>query len=214
MMLGAAASGQYQDAQLWTGISVRYSPWKKWKVNLDEEARFSENLNRLNKINSELTVSYQINKIIDGGLLYKLIASHQPGGNFSLNHRFGAFLVAQKKFLGWSGTIRTSFQKTYPEFLHSSDWYDADNYVRILAELSRELKNKKTEPYTNIEFWYRLTSGEKAFIDQYRFTAGIKHKLNKRNRLDFFFRIQQELQVKDPLTAYVLGVGYGFTVRR
>jgi hypothetical protein len=213
LILSATAFGQYQDAGLWAGIMVRYEPNKKWKISLEEEARFFENISRLDKINSELTINYQISKLFDVGILYRLISNQISDGNFDFNHRFGTYLAVQKKYAGWTCSFSTAFQKTYPGFLTSREWYVPENYVRPLAEVSRVLKNKKTEPYANIEFWYRVATGEQAFIDQYRFTIGIKHKLNKSNRLDFFYKIQQELQVKDPLTAHIFGVGYRFIVR-
>lgn len=213
LILGTTVNGQYQDTRLWASLSIRYDLNKKWRISLEEEARFFDNISRLDKLNSELTINYQINKLLDGGILYRFISNQNIRGNFDFGHRFGAYLEAKKKYAGWDCSFKTAFQKTYPEFLHSGEWYISENYVRALVEVSRELKNKKTEPYTNIEFWYRITSGEQAFIDQYRFTIGIKHKLNKSNRLNFFYRIQQELQVDNPLTAYIFGIGYGFEVR-
>lgn len=209
----ATAFGQDQDVRLWSSLSVRYDLSKKWRISLEEEARFIENIGRLDKINSELTVNYQINKFLDGGVLYRLIANNHPDGYVYANHRFGAYLEVQKKYAGMRLSLKTSFQKTYPAFFRSGDWYLPENYVRAEGGVSRELKNKKTEPYTNLEWWYRIQSGDQSFIDRYRFTIGIKHKLNKNNRLDLFFRVQQELQVKDPLTAWIFGVGYQFKVR-
>ena len=119
----------------------------------------------------------------------------------------------QKKYGGWNGSLKATFQKSFSEFRHSDDWYVPENYVRGVAEVSRELKNKKTEPYTNIEFWYRVSAGEPAFVDQYRLAIGIKQKLNKRNRLDVFYKLQQELQVKNPSTSHIFGIGYRYIFR-
>jgi len=211
--LAAVAYGQNQDLRLWTSLSMRYEGIKKLKITLEEEARFFENISSLDKLNTEFTVSYKISKVFDAGLLYRLISNHKPGGSFSFDQRFGLFLEAQKKYAGWSFSCKGSFQKTFMEVMHAEHWETAENYLRPLAEISKELKNKNTEPYVNIEFWYRLKPGDQAFIDQYRFTAGIKHKLNKSNRLDFFYRLQQEVQVNNPLTAHIIGIGYRYTIR-
>jgi len=213
LVLNGTAYGQYQDARLWVSLSIRYDPGKKWKIALEEEARFFENISRLDKLNTELDLNYQISKLLDGGVLYRFISNTNSGPDFEFNHRIGAYLGVQKKYAGWAVTFKTAFQKTYPQFRRSDEWYLPENYVRAFAEVSRELKNRKSEPYTNIEFWYRIPAGEQAFVDQYRYTIGIKHKLNKSSRLDFYYRIQHEMQVKDPLTAHILGVGYRFTIR-
>lgn len=213
LILSLTAYGQNYDARMWTGLSIRYSPSKNWKITLEEEARFHNNISMLDKLNTELTINYQINKIFDGGILYRLISNKNPGGGFDFNHRFAAYLGAQKNYGRWTCTFSTAFQKTYAEFRHTDEWYKPESYVRPLAEISRQLKNKKTEPYTNIEFWYRVSGGGLAFVDQYRFTLGIKHKLNKSNRLNLFYLFQKEIQVKDPLVAHILGVGYRFFIR-
>jgi len=213
LVLSTAVYGQYQDARVWASLSVRYEPGKKWKLTLEEEARFSENAGRLDKLNTDLDINYQINKLIDGGLLIRLISKPDSRGNFDFNYRFSGYIGIQKKLAGWTGSLKSSLQKTWPRFQHSDNWYLPENYIRVLAEFSREFKNKKTGPYTGIEFWYRLRASEPDFIDQYRITIGIKHKLNKTNRLNFFYRLQHEMQVKNPLTAHIVGVGYRFSVK-
>ena len=213
LILSATVYGQNQDVCLWTSLSIRYDPGKKWKLSLEEEARFFENMSRPDKLNSELTIDYKINKLLNAGVLYRLITNLNPRKSFDFNHRISAYLGVQKKYAGFSCSLQTTFQKTYSEFQHSDGWYIPENYVRILSEVSRELKNKKTELYANIEFWHRIQTGDQDFIDQYRFTAGIKHKLNKRHRLDLFYKIQQELQVKNPLTSHIFGVGYRYNIR-
>jgi hypothetical protein len=204
---------QHRDAMLWAGFTVRYDLNKKWSLSLEEEARIYENISRLDKINSEFTVDYQVNKILDAGLLYRLISGYTPENHFESGHRFGAFIGAQKRLSGWNGSVKASFQQTYPAFHRSPEWQVAEKYIRLQAGISRQLKNKKTEPYTDIEFWYRIPDGEQVFADQYRLTIGIKQKLDKTNRLDLYYRLQQEMQVKDPLTAHIIGIGYRFIIR-
>ncbi len=209
---GPAASGQEQDARWWTSLSVRYDVNKKWRITLEEEARIFENISRLDKLNSELTVDYKINKILECGILYRLINSPDRIGNLDFNHRFSLFLGVEKKWAGFTWSGKAAFQKTYPRMHRTEDWSLSKDYIRVKAEVSRELKKGKTEPYTNLEFWYRTTAGGQSFTDQYRFTLGIKQKLNKSHRLDFFYKIQQDLQVKNPLTAHIFGIGYRYII--
>jgi hypothetical protein len=212
LLLSLDVQAQHQDARFWTSLSVRYDVSKKWRITLEEEIRFYENISRLDKLNSELTVRYQITKVLDAGMMYRLITENNFRGEIGLKNRFGFILQAKKKLFGWEGTLKTLYQKTYSGFRNSENWYIPENYIRTEIGISRELKNKKTEPYTNIEFWYRMLVAEPSFADQYRYTIGIKHKLNKYNRIDFYYRLQQDLQVSDPLTAHIFGVGYQFTI--
>jgi hypothetical protein len=213
LVFSQSVKSQHQDARFWTSLSIRYDVAKKWRITLEEETRFYENMSRFDKLNSELTVKYQISKPLDVGFFYRLITNNNSRREIELNNRLGIFMQAKKKYYNWEGSLKTLYQKTYFGFRNSEDWYLPENYIRAEVGISRELKNKKTEPYTNIEFWYRMPSVGQSFVDQYRYTVGVKHKLNKHNRVDFYYRLQQDLQLSDPLTAHIFGVGYQFTIQ-
>ncbi len=205
---------QHQDVQLWSSIGIRTDLTPKLRVSLEEEARYFDHLSRLDKLNTDLSLDYQLTQSISVGTLYRLIANRDAGGYFEMRHRFDVSVEFQKKVSDWTFGAQATAQKTYPEFNHSRDWYVAENYLRAEGEISRELKKTKTEPYVNLEFWYLLPQGKQAFIDQYRLTFGVKHRIKKINRLNFYYRIQQEIQVSDPLFAHIFGIGYTYIWNR
>jgi len=99
LLLCLDVQAQHQDARFWTSLSVRYDVSKKWRITLEEETRFYENMSRFDKLNSELTGKYQITKLLDAGILYRLITNNNSRREIELNNRFGFFLEA-KKLLG------------------------------------------------------------------------------------------------------------------
>jgi len=211
MIVSMPVAGQYQDLQLWSSVGIRTDITPKLRIGIEEEARFFENISLLDKLNSDLTVDYEIFDGVRVGLLYRLITNRQKDSDYELKHRFSASLAAEKQTGPWKLGVNLKLQKTYDEFLHSDDWYLPKNYFRVEGEVSRPLNRNRTEPYATLEWWYYLPQGQQAFFDQYRLTLGVKHKLAKDHRINVYYRIQQEIQVEDPLFAHVLGIGYLFT---
>jgi hypothetical protein len=205
---------QHQDIQLWSSIGIRTDITPKLRISLEEEARYFDQLSRLDKLNTDLSLDYQLTESIAFGTLYRLIANRDADGYFDMEHRFDVSVEFQKQVSAWTFTAQATAQKTYPEFNRSRDWYVAEDYLRAEGEISRELKDKKTEPYANLELWYLMPRGRQAFIDQYRLTFGVKHRIKKINRLNFYYRIQQEIQVNDPLFAHIIGIGYTYVWKR
>jgi hypothetical protein len=214
MLTSLPVIGQYQDLQLWSSAGIRAIITPKLRITLEEEARFFENISLLDKLNSDLTVDYELFNGVRVGMLYRLITNRDDDGSYTLKHRFSPFFGIEKQKGPWKLGATVKFQKTYDEFYHSDDWYLPKNYFRVEGEISRPLNSNRTEPYATLEWWFKMPQGQQAFFDQYRLTLGVKHKLAKDQRISVYYRIQQEIQVADPLFAHIIGVGYLFTWRR
>ncbi len=213
LLAGLSAHAQYSDARLWAGASVRWNATKKLRFTLEEEVRLFGNISRLDKLNTEITAGYRFGGLLEIGLLYRLIASYEPLGYFSTGHRLAVYLGLEENIYGWDCSVKGSFQETFGAPYRSENWELPEKYVRMEAEIAHVLFTKKTEPFVNLELWCRVATGDPAFIDQYRLTAGVQYKLNKRNRVDLFYRLQQELQVNNPLTGHIIGAGYRYYIR-
>ncbi len=199
---------QDKDAQLWASIMLKYDLNDKVQIRLEEELRFFENISRLDKANSELTLIYQLNKQWEAGTYYRLIINRDAEGYHSLKHRIALFTEYKKSFGFTSFKAKPMVQFTWPDFYRSENWQVPVNYLRFETGLSHELRNKKTVLFSDIEFWYSIRTGDPGFIDQYRFTAGLAQNMDRNNRIRIYYRFQQELQVTDPLTSHIIGIGY------
>jgi len=208
--LALSGQAQQQDLQMWVSAGFRADLSRKIRFSIEEEARYFENISRLDKLNSDLTLDYELTNSLSCGVLYRLISNRNANGYYDLDHRFNLHLEYQHSVRAWSFGAELKAQKTFDQFSGLTDRFLPENYIRVKGELSRLLIDRKSEPFVSLELWYYLPQGQNAFIDQYRLTAGLKYKVDKTNRLSVFYRIQQEIQVKDPLFAHILGAGYTF----
>ena len=72
-------------------------------------------------------------------------------------------------------------------------------------------KYKKYEPFVSTEIYYLLDNSGKYF-NRIRYKIGTDYELNKRNTINLFYMIQQELNSKNPVRAFILGLGYRYTL--
>jgi hypothetical protein len=82
-------------------------------------------------------------------------------------------------------------------------------YVRGLLEWTYSF-GKKAEPYIATEFFYR--TDEKPGIDRRRITIGIETRLRKAVSIEYFYRVQKELdEPLNPETEHILGFFLSYT---
>ncbi len=214
LVLPLNLGAQYQDLQLWSSVAFRTDLTTKLRVTIEEEARFFENISRLDKLNSDLVIDYRLFDNIRIRMLYRLILNGNKDGSFELNHRFSPAIGYQIRKGTWNIELFAKYQKTYEAFNRSADWYLPENHIRLEGEVSRLFNRNRTEPFAGLEFWYYMPQGQVPFVEQWRLTLGVKHKLGPDHRVRLYYRLQQETGVENPLLAHIIGVGYLFTWHR
>ena len=83
------------------------------------------------------------------------------------------------------------------------------NYNRNKIAVAFDL-DKKWSPYLAFEMYYYMNLEE---FDKNRYTLGVKFDLKDRNELSIYYRIQQEYNVNNPEMEYIVGIGFGHTLK-
>ena len=79
---------------------------------------------------------------------------------------------------------------------------------RHKAGLSYNIKGIPLTPVIEGEIFIPFTRKEPLFINEYRLWAGFEYAFNKRNSIGIKYGIQREINVSDPLTAYIVALKY------
>jgi len=205
--------GQQQDLQLWTRTSLKYDLNKKSRIYIEEELRFKNNIRHLSKLHTELGWRQKLSKQWKISGYYRLTNLRDSKGYFENRHRLSLQATWQPPVNILNFWISPRLQYTWHDFSRSPDWRIPEKYFRCEAGVSKKSINGKFEPHADVEAWYALRTGTVNIIDQYRLTLGLEYKIDRNRRWDFFYRYQQEIQVNDPLTAYIVGVAYTYLIR-
>lgn len=204
-----ALRAQQKDAGLWTNISMEVKVAKKLTVAVSQEFRFNENITELGTYFTDAGLGYKINKNIQVTANYRFIQKRRVDDSYSPRHRFYVDLKFQKKFNPFDLQFRTRLQDQYADIGRASDGGIAEYYSRNKLSLKLDI-NKPFEPYLSVELFSPLNYPRINAFDNIRSSAGVEYALSKHNNFDLFYMIQKELQVSNPITDFIVGVGYSY----
>jgi hypothetical protein len=77
-----------------------------------------------------------------------------------------------------------------------------------IKEYEYDIKNSPLAPFAEGEIFLNLGGNRNSGVTAYRTWIGIKYSVDKRNEISLKYGIDQELNVPDPLRAYIVALGY------
>jgi len=215
-------NAQYiEDAGLWSKFNIEKKITRSFSFNLNQEARFNENITRPNTFFTEFGTTYK-NKGFKVSATYRFAQKKLLSGFYSFRHRY--YFDLQFRFFKIkkvSLTNRIRYQSQYEDYYTSLRGKIPENYLRDQLVLKMELP-RKIKPYVAGEIFYRLkdldikepeiiTKSKRNKIDNWRGKAGVNYEFNLRNSLGIFYMIQQEMNVKRPVRDYIAGIEYNIS---
>lgn len=202
---------QEQDLELWTSIEVEKRLNKKLRLTFEEQARFNENISGFFKFNSDIGISYRINKYVKIGANYRLEQKKQPENYYSTRHRFTSDLILRYEVARFLFSYRNRYQHKYVDLYSSEDGSIPRTYNRSRIQAEYNIRKNPLTPYISYEFYFKLNNFEYNEIDTHRYTVGFEYSLNKRNDLDLYFRILKHVNVNRPVTSNIIGISYCYS---
>lgn len=215
---------------LWTSADVKKSFGKHWGLGAEVEYRTHDGFDGTDRITFALQGDYKFSFLkIDAG--YKYILGHTLDettrkGNiipsYWINRHRAYLSVSGKLKLGRFGlSLRERYQFTHrigkwvPKFASdgvtskSDEWISSKDKHTLRSRLFCEYSIKKSRftPFVSVEVYDNLSSGFE--VEKCRYTVGSEYKINKRNRLELFYRFIQGVEAGEENTN-VIGVGYSF----
>lgn len=198
-----ASHAQLTDNELWTSASVRYKVNKKWRVDMEENLRFNFTNSSLRVAFTEVGGRYTINKRFNARLFYRYngrpgrFNSHRLGFDFSASLRDKDFPLSAK--------YRFRFQNVVTE-VTGANRTNLRHKIGIKHNLS-----KLVDPWVSGEAYHRLNG--KNEIQKLRLTIGATWRANKRMDINTFYRLQQEVNVRNPLRQNIFGLGLEYDLK-
>jgi predicted porin len=203
--------GQQEDAGLWTNFSLQKDFGKDFSLTLSEELRLNENMTELGTVFTEISADYKLFKGFKAGLAYRYILKRQVEDYYSKRHRIVIDLSYRYKFDRLSLSIRERFNQQYSDVYSSETGMVPVNFTRTRLRVDYEIK-KSVSVFTSGEWFFEMESMDEFFYDNFRFVIGSEYAFNKRHAVEISYIINQEYNVKNELTSYIVGLAYKFTL--
>jgi len=205
-------SAQVNDAGLWASINLEKKFNKKWSLHFTEELRMNENITEAGVLFSEITGEYQYNKMFGFSAGYRFIQKRRVDDSYSIRHRYLFNLTVKNKWGSFSTNFRLRYQSQYADVYSSSDGPVPANFLRPKLTVKYNTQKKYT-PYISGELFLHMNRADGILMDTYRMAAGVEYEFSKQSSIDLGYLVNREIQVKDPLTSYVISVGWNYTFK-
>lgn len=203
------------DAGIWATFTVEKDFTKKLTVGVDQEMRLRENYSRLNLFYTNPYVIYKVQKRIKLGLGYRFISKYMYQTNsFSYRNRLMFDIAYKNKFKDVVISYRSRLQGELRDYNCDPQGKMPEYFWRNKFELGYDYK--KITPYIGTELRYQIIDPRNPRANygwhRARTYAGVDYDMNKKNTFGIMYLIQQEFDLDDPGTGYILGLSYKYTL--
>lgn len=208
--VGAQETTVTGDLEMWNNFAISKKLGDRWKVSLEEELRFTENISRFDIYLTDLGLDYKINKHFSAGVNYRLYQNKNKDDDFITQHRLSANINYKLKINRFIFGYRLQFQNKDEDFLSISSKNKVYN-IRNRISIDYDIKNFKLAPYFQAELFRKYETDEAAYFNKMRWTLGASYPVSKRSDIELFYRVDNELNISYPKNTYILGLGYKFS---
>ncbi len=210
LLLSGSLKGQENDYGGWFSLDVSKDIFPGFTLELEQEARLFKNFGEWNRHSTSISGDYAFTRWLKGGAGYMLIFNHKVKRDvWETRHRYLFYLQGKKKLGRFKVSLRERFQSTFvkEETLDYQGFEFVNrDYLRSRLKADYDIRNNKLEPYVSAEIFYSLHKSGGNEINDMRYTVGAEFPIGSKLDLDTFVRLDQEMNVKKPVSLYVVGV--------
>jgi hypothetical protein len=217
ILAGMILYAQENAFNTWTTIDVKYKLQKKWELSAETELRTLNFFEHTNRLSLELDGTYKINKHLLAGAGYMLMNFYDSKyDDYQLRNRFNAFVTGRQKLGDFTFSLREKLQLTIKD---DSDRIDDDGEIdtyninpaltwRNKLKIEYNIPKFPVTPSFSFESFRQLNNPDRNVFDSMRYDLSFDYKINKHNKLELYGLLDHEINVKNPVDTYVIGIGY------
>lgn len=196
------------DLEQWTSVGLSKKINKHWKISLDQEIRFTNDMAQFDIYFADLGLEYKINKHFSVGANYRFYQNKTSEDIFKTQHRLSADAKYRHKINRFTLNYRLRFQNKDEDFFTSSEsLYNLRNKFSV----DYNIKNFKIDPYVDVELFRQIDDFNTNELSKIRWTLGLEYSLKDFGNVQVFYRMDSELNQTYNEDTYILGVGYNFS---
>lgn len=201
---------QVQDNQLWAGPVLRYDLNDRLRFYLEQQFRFKDNISKYDFTYTEFALRYTLLNYLDlkGIFRHSFIPGNEPGSALKDYDRSRINLDASTGTEVFNSGLKVGYRLRYQHSWENTTRLSS-NYLRNRIDLEYNL-SKLADPYAEYENFFRFDNRNE--FRQHRYTLGMIWRITGELDLDTYFRYQYEINVNNPETDYIIGLGIIYSI--
>lgn len=209
---------QTKDYGLWTTLGLE-KKYKKWDFAFESELRTKSGLSELNRWSLQLEPSYHIIKPIQLGLGYQFINFNDTKySDWQPRHKAYTFVQGKLQLHRFTFSLRQQLQVTRKDDSDRIKKSGKINYYKINPDwewrcrikMAYDIPKISLKPSVAVESFYQLNNPDGNSFDGLRYTLSFDYSFAKQHHFELYGLIDKEINQTNPVTMYVVGVGYAF----
>lgn len=196
-----------QVFESWNGLSVSYELIDDLELKVNQEIRFSDNIQRLSDYITEFEGEYDISKHWSFGLGYRI----QRKWDLEDGNHWSSRYYSNVKYDFDIQRFRVKFREQYqlePAWYGASEWsYFNFSTLRHKLSIDYNIKGIKLNPFVEMEFYQSLNHPIHNRIVKTRYTMGFEFPIADKLEMEFMFRYQNRYDgLRKPKQEFISGI--------
>lgn len=211
IFFSTGAFAQQKDMQTWITGELIFPLFPKVEFGIENEIRFVNNTSLFGRNQTEIAVQYLADDSWNFGLGYRLKSGY-PFSEYSfIEHRWFADIIWKTRFDRLRLNTRYRLQNDQDAFLTDPD----DGVVH--REKIRLAYKKRKSPllyYAGAETYFRINDVTPFEFRELKLFVGCRMSINKQTRISVDLIQAREFNRTNPLTAYILQLGFSYSFNK
>lgn len=193
------------DSQGWFSAGLDLNLPKKWKAEIEYQARMFNDFKSFN--GSFYSIGVEKELASSFSLLAEYRLSKVLKGTYN---RISAGFVLDKKIEDFKFDLRVLYQNQVQDFDDPTKEIDKDNFIRTRLRMKKEV-SKKVDMIIAFEPIYQVQEGLK--IDNYRIQGGLRYNFTKKSSVDVFYINRPDYAKSYKRVYHILGLSFKHEIK-
>ena len=181
----------------------------RFDLSVEEELRFDNNFAQFDRWLNSLGVDYTFPRNrLKLGLNADYIRRHNDVGYFENRWRVGAQLTYSESLYHFKFSGRSKLLATFFDERTGEHRVNPRLYWRNRLQISYQQPNSRFKYALSVELFWLLNDPKHSIIDNLRTVASVECRLTRRHYLAAFARMDNDLQVKEPVDRFYFGLSF------
>ena len=176
-------------------------------LSVEEELRFDHNCAEFDRWLNSVGVDYTFwRNRMKFGLTGDYIRRANDKGYCENRYRLGAQLTYSETFRRFKFSLRTKLLSTFFDERTGEHRVNPKLYWRNRLQVTYQMPNSRFKYALSTELFWLTNDPKGSFVDNLRTVASVEYRLTRRHYLTAFARMDNDLQVKEPVDRFYFGL--------
>lgn len=183
----------------------------KLAIEVEEELRFDHGCTQFDRWLNEVTVEYPfLHNRMHVGLTGGFIRRHNDKDYYENRWRAGLDISYAETWRRFKFSYRSRLMATFRDETVADYRVNPKLYWRHRFQVAYQAPYSRFKYSLSVELHWLLNDPKASVVDNVRTVLAVDYRLSRRQHLELFVRMDNDIQVKQPVDRFYLGLTYRF----